>query len=874
MNESATITPYTERIGRFVVLRRLGEGTMGVVLVAYDEELDRRVAIKLLRPSQRDSAETRSRILREARALARLSHPNVVQVYEVGEIDQQIFLVLEYVQGQTLRQWLNTHIDRHINPVSKVWSDALSLLTQAGYGLAAAHRVNLIHRDFKPENVLIGSDLKARVADFSLAHFADQTDLPADPCVLTSEEESLDCQPSDIHLTQAGKLIGTPSYMAPEQFLGLPVDARSDQFSFCITLYEALYGERPFRGQTIEDIQQQICSGSIQASATKKPSIPAWIHRILLRGLSLSPEERWPSMDALLTALSNNPRKRVWHRTQIAVMATGFVLGGVGLTRMLHENASQCEQVGESITQLWNPARKHELQQQFLATGLGYAEETWQRVQTRLDSYTHDIIQMRQTACEEHQNEQISDNLYDLRMECLRTREVNLQATLRIFSSADESVIENAIQAASSLKTIQDCANTQRLLASVPLPEDLKSAQTVKELRDQLALAEAYELAGQYESGLAIASEVLQQAKQIDYPPLLSQAYLRQGSIFLELGKTLEASTSLHEATWLGIASHMDDIATQAMAKLIYLITMVQMQGQKAEAEYLSLATALMQRSRTDTVTYGLMLNSLGTLSQHLGKIEESTTHFQNALSAWQQSLGSEHPWIANVHNNLGVVYLESGQLSSAEDHFHNALLLAEKTLGANHPYVGGILDNFIPLLLEKGDIATAQHFTERSEQILVSTLPTMHIFFVDFYLARGKLLLAKQDYEHAKQAFSEAMKRGQHTVGQAHYYITEAMAGIGKTYLGLSQPQNATHWLSLARNHNGANNLPPIDQIRMRVAYIQALEQIGQIEEAFQEALVVKQIFDVFPTNHGYKKDYIELDAWIAMHQHLLQSQ
>ena len=298
-------------IGRYVVLRPLGEGGMGVVYAAYDEELDRKVALKLIHPSLQGQNEIRTRILREAQALARVSAPNVVTVYEAGEALGQIFIAMEFVNGTTLTKWSET---------KRSWQEILRMYLDAGQGLLAAHQAGLVHRDFKPDNVLIGKDGRPRVADFGLARIDEKAEGSASPLSAavptvspvspastgSTARRSQEALPLLSPVTQAGAVLGTPLYMSPEQHLGEPTDARSDQFSFCVALYEALYGQLPFAGDTVQSLGFNTISGRIQPRPAGS-QVPKPVHLALLRGLSPSPDQRFPSMAELLAALSYDP---------------------------------------------------------------------------------------------------------------------------------------------------------------------------------------------------------------------------------------------------------------------------------------------------------------------------------------------------------------------------------------------------------------------------------------------------------------------------------------------------------------------------------------------------------------------------------------
>ncbi|MBL4684267.1 MAG: serine/threonine protein kinase, partial [Nannocystaceae bacterium] len=273
-------TAEPTRIGRFRLLQCIGRGGMGVVWSAHDDKLDRTVAIKLLRPEVAGHDLTA-----EARALARLSHPNVVSVFDVGEHEGQRFIAMEFVQGDTLREWL-------LQPRSV--ADVVDVFLAAGQGLSAAHAVGLVHRDFKPDNVLVGDDGRPRVLDFGLARRPDLGG--GEPPVLPS-----DANPFATTMTQAGLLLGTPAYMAPEQHLGDPADARSDQFAFAVALFEGLTGVLPFQGGDLRALSLSIVAGRIHKppAGTLSPQL----HNALGRALSQDPAARFPDIDAMLLAL-------------------------------------------------------------------------------------------------------------------------------------------------------------------------------------------------------------------------------------------------------------------------------------------------------------------------------------------------------------------------------------------------------------------------------------------------------------------------------------------------------------------------------------------------------------------------------------------
>jgi len=287
LDEPAVRLDRGAMVERYVVLHELGAGGMGVVYAAYDPELDRKVALKLLH-ARRGSVRARARLLREARSIAKIRHPNVVTVYDVGTYEDRIFVAMELVEGQTLRRWVQAN--------SPSWRAIVEVLAQAGRGLQAAHAGDLVHRDFKPDNVLVDQDGRAVVLDFGLARIAGVVDADG---VTTSRPG-----PFDTELTRTGARVGTPAYMAPEQQRGQGSDAKVDQFSFCVVAWEALLGVRPYPTRSSELGGGLVLDKPPRALADRSP-VPVRLRRVLARGLGVTPGDRYADMGQLLTAIES-----------------------------------------------------------------------------------------------------------------------------------------------------------------------------------------------------------------------------------------------------------------------------------------------------------------------------------------------------------------------------------------------------------------------------------------------------------------------------------------------------------------------------------------------------------------------------------------
>jgi serine/threonine protein kinase/formylglycine-generating enzyme required for sulfatase activity len=316
-------------IGRYTVLSLVGQGGMGNVYGAYDPQLDRKIALKLLRPrfGEGDLALDQERLVREAKAIAKLSHPNIVAIFDVGVHEGNVFLAMEYLGGGTLNQWVTAE--------KRPWREVVKMFIEVGRGLAAAHAEGLIHRDFKPDNVLIDKNGVAKVVDFGLVRMADSVDPSAMGATDLARSDEFEPPKSGARagLTRTGALLGTPAYMAPEQFLAGTTDARTDQFAFCASLYEALFNQRPFAGDSLPALRDAVTGGRMLA-APEGSAVPGWIRRVLRRGLALEPAQRYPNMSDLLQALAADPIARR-HRRLLAAVTLMAVAGGVLATRHL-----------------------------------------------------------------------------------------------------------------------------------------------------------------------------------------------------------------------------------------------------------------------------------------------------------------------------------------------------------------------------------------------------------------------------------------------------------------------------------------------------------------------------------------------------------
>ncbi|MCB9706073.1 MAG: tetratricopeptide repeat protein [Myxococcales bacterium] len=665
------------KIGRFTILDRLGEGGMGVVYTAYDDKLDRKIAIKVMRSESGDPSG-RTRLIREAQAMARLTHPHIVTVHEVGEVDGQVFVAMEHVRGQSLDRWLQE---------PRPWPEVVGVFTQAGRGLQAAHDAGLIHRDFKPHNVLLAEDGTAKVLDFGLARSVGQLtgEVPEEPTALAKADEKA-LSLLDQRLTRTGAIMGTPAYMAPEQHEGKPATARSDQFSFAVALYEGLYGELPFEAGSLATLIANVIGGKIK-EAPASAKVPAWLRKVVLRGLAVDPALRYPTIADLLVDLARDPalRRRRW----LATAGFAAIVGGAGfgLASAGTANAAICEGGEAEIAAVWGDAQRGEVEAALSGAGVDYAAETWEKVRPALDAYAGEWAAMRGEACESHRSGANSDRLFDLRTACLDLRKAELDGLVGVLRAADPTVVENAAKAAASLTPLASCADTKALTAAVAPPADAATADAVEAIRGELAHARALELTGKYAEGLTVVDGLLDRARVLGYAPLTAEVELGKGRLSLESSDGKAADEALSAALYTALGAGHDPVALEALSRRIFVKDYLLGRPEDALADA-PLGQALLERVGEDPAALGLLLHNRATAELHAGHIDVARDLFDASLAAKRAAFGERHPEIGYTESQIGVLLLGEERFEEAAPLFDEALAIFRESLGANHPHV------------------------------------------------------------------------------------------------------------------------------------------------------------------------------------------
>ncbi|MBL8969342.1 MAG: serine/threonine protein kinase, partial [Myxococcales bacterium] len=525
----------------------------GVVYAAYDPELDRRIAVKLVRTrQQRGAARARARLVREAQAMARLTHPNVAVVHDVGTHEDDVFVAMEFIRGETLQAWLRER--------PRGWREVVEVFVQAGRGLAAAHAAGLVHRDFKPANAMIGDDGRVRVLDFGLC-FAETTDTE------TSGEGRL-----DLRITRKEEVVGTPAYMPPEQFMqGGVVGPASDQFSFCASLYEALYGQLPFAGDTVQAVSMAIAAGELRPPP-RGSRVPLWLASAVQRGLRPQASERFASMEALLRVLGRSRSRARGSVAIAAVLAVATGLAGFVAARSQALGQDPCSGGAQEIAEVWGGARRAAAEQALIAAGPAYAEELWPPVASELDSYADQWQGMHREACLAHRRGETSGALLDRRMACLARRKAALAEAGTVLGGADAEVALHALEVVEHLPGLDGCADLDALANEVAAPGDLELRARADRLRPRLARVRTLSHAGLTAMAVNEAELLREAAEGLGEPGLLAEVLIQRGRMAIDLREGPGSADHLLTRAYLvALAARLDELAAEALALRLYV---------------------------------------------------------------------------------------------------------------------------------------------------------------------------------------------------------------------------------------------------------------------------------------------------------------
>jgi len=775
-------------IGRFTVLKRLGSGGMGVVYAAYDPDLDRKVALKVLRTrvGQMRRETGRARLLREAQAMAKLSHPNVVAIYDVGTLDDQVFLAMEFVRGMTLTKWMQAE--------KRAWRDVLAVFLQAGRGLAAAHRAGIIHRDFKPDNVLIDGEGRVRVVDFGLARADGGSGMFARPDTYADAIKSMSGSSMlDMRITRTGGMTGTPAYMAPEQYLGQPTDGRTDQFSFCVALFEGLYGLRPFIGERVAVVREAVLSGHIQ-DVPKDSDVPVWLRKILSHGLAVLPGDRYRGMDDLLARLSDDPRPPA--RRWLAIAGACGLAGLVALAaRELGREApaepspvlALCD-ADAALADTWNPARAQAVVAAFARSRVPAAESIARRVGGVLDAHVQRWREQLAATCAPIKDE--AGRLAALpQLACLGRRLAGVQELSAALLRAEPRTVQLALHAAWALPAPGNCAGLTAPSGAPELRGGASGSLVGEDLRIVLERAAVRGSLGGSAGALAQVRQVADVARQTGDLPLLAEALHRQASLERASGDISAAERSLRAALAAAEQSHDDELQ---IASMTLLLAVLDERGHDEDAGTLwqRLAT-LLGDHRDDGRAESQALYAFGRMLLRRGRNAEAATQLALALRLGERSLGAGHPQVGALLLDLATAQARLGAFEEAAAQLDRAAKLLHEALPATDPALMRVYLTRAEAQRRRGRLDEAVADYELAEGIL-ATMPDEELGArADVQLGQAQVALAQERLAAAEAGFSRALALRERLGGKSAEALVEPLIGLCAT--------------ASAREHHGA---------------------------------------------------------------------
>ena len=765
--------PRGVEIGRYVVLERIGSGGMGVVYAAFDPELDRKVALKLVRPRAGEAASStgRTRLLREAQALAKLTHPNVVVVHDVGTHRDLVFVAMEFVAGGTLTQWLAEH--------PRTIADILHVMIEAGRGLAAAHDRGLVHRDFKPDNVMIdragdGIHGRVRVMDFGLAR-AHRTALddPSEGLVPTSPgNESL-------ALTRDVGLVGTPRYMSPEQLHRSELDERSDQFSFCVALYEALWREHPFGAESLGELAVAVLGGELRPEP-KGVRVPSWIRRVVLRGLATDPAARWPSMHALLAALARDPTRR--RRRVMLAIAPALVFAGVlgwrGLAERRREAACAIE--GDAIAEVWRDDLAGGIESAFLGTRAPWAEDTWARVRPRLDDYAAAWTAERTAACRIAAAEEAATP-DDVRA-CFDEQRAQLARLIERFAAADADLVRVAVISATQLGDPARCSAQSLAVRPAP-PQDENTRAEVDALRLAMAGAYAQRAPSEHARAIADAEEIATRAEEIGYAPLISSARYGLGQLRMDTGDYAGAESAYTDAFHASVRAGDDLAAANAATRLVLAVGVYQARHGEGTGWARIAASLIARLHLEDKLVDGHRWDTHAALLDRMGKYDDAFAAGERASEIYTAELGPGAPETLRAIEAIAMVQVSRGQLDDALLRMTAALAGTEEVYGPGHPDLAAPLANLGTIHLVRNELDAAQSAFERALVLLRLRHSDEHQDVIGTELNLGNVLQKRGEYVKARAIFERALVARTRALGAEHPLVAETIFNIGATW-------------------------------------------------------------------------------------------
>jgi eukaryotic-like serine/threonine-protein kinase len=760
-------------IGRFEVIGPLGAGGMGVVFAAHDPELDRKVAIKLVAVGRTGSSpSSQARLLAEAQTMAKLSHPNIVTVHEVGTHEGGVYVAMEYIDGETLDRW----IARARPGLAAI----MAAFEEAGRGLAAAHLVGVVHRDFKPSNAMIDRGGRVRVLDFGLA--IDET--KSGTLAITRSTDS------DRSRSTIG---GTPLYMAPEIADGSPASALADQYAFCVSLWSALFGAHPYQRDGLDGTLAAMRDGGPPAPSGS--TVPAWARRVLARGLGPA-TKRWPTMDALLEALAGGRARERRRRIMVGSAGVACVIGSVLVARQLdvRQRTRACEREGAEIDAVWNDEVRASAHAGIVGGGTSWAVATAEKVLPRVDEAAAAWRSARTTACLEAglHGHWDADTL-DRSLWCLDGDRMELESFVGELAHGRTSVVQGAVVTAAGLGPPASCLDREFLERLPPPPPTQREA--VRQVRRELHRSDTVLRDGDADGALAIVRAARAQAEGLEWPPLVASVKRREANLLERTGAYAEAEALGREAYFEAARVDAWQTAASAAVDLGYLVGL----RQRRTVEGLDwVGHAEIAESRAPDPMGLRVARRLGlAASIHMQRSElpEALAAAEETVAIVERAFGPDHPIVANGLNNLGATLEAAGELERAREVHERGLAIRDATLGPDHPDVATSASNLASVLESLGQLEGAAAGYERALAIRTAALGPDHPLVAKSQSLLAAVLVARGELARARDLQTRALATMERAVGPEH-------GDVGIILLNLGALEFESRELASARAH------------------------------------------------------------------------
>ncbi|MEM8931830.1 MAG: tetratricopeptide repeat protein, partial [Acidobacteriota bacterium] len=679
-----------------------------------------------------------------------------------GAVDDRVFIAMEHVEGHHLGRWLASD-ERSVDEI-------LAVFLAAGRGLAAAHDAGVVHRDFKPGNVLVGDDQRVRVCDFGIAQNVAEDGVDAMVTIEAIDRIDpwrLQNMAGSAARTRVGG-VGTPGYIAPEQAAGGAVGAAADQYSFCVALHRALVGRR---------------SGASGSGVDRRA---ARFEPMLRRGLDEDPACRYPSMHALLDALAPRPRRR--RRQLAAAVGAALVAAGVAWIARPAVEDDACSGGAARMAEVWNPAARASLASGWGAAGGALGGAIFQGLDQRRDAWVERFAE----SCRATRRGEQSEDLLDRRMACLEERRQELGWLLGELAGGTSADL--ASRALAALPALDRCDDRAALSAPTAVV-DAATERAVADVRQQLAAVRVKRLVGRYDDAISTATDSVETARRLGYWPLIAESLFEQARSEEHGARPGGAVEVYRDALLAAEAGRHDRIAVEAFLRLVRLAGYHEGDLDRAE-EYASMASALLQHLGDRRRLQATLENHLGLLRYQQGEYRAAWEHHRRALRiAWAgDELARSRSFRlldAVTHLRLGAAARALGWLEDADDAYERALGSYRAVYGATHPEVAMVLDRQGGVALDRGDDERAERLRETSFEILVETLGERDPRTLDALNNLGVVVLKRGRYERALALF-EQLDATYRECGGAPVKLAEVASNLGSSQLGLGRGDEA----------------------------------------------------------------------------------